>query len=277
MTVEVIEVQSWDDLDAVLSQDVWNERLQRFRSTSVFRGVSQVSHSLESSLKRLGYPRDQTRRMESVILNSFIKYANYNFAGRDSLWNLLSLGQHHGLPTRLLDWTYSPYVALHFALGSMPDRRVSGVIWRVDMSSFHEHLPQVLRASLEAQGFSAFTADILDRQAKSLAELDMLSEDVFALFFEPPSLDARIVNQYALFSMMSDPNASLDEWLEAQGKRYTKIIIPGELKLQLRDRLDWLNITERVLFPGLDGLCSWLRRYYAPISAAPPDDTPESP
>ncbi|MFO7323383.1 MAG: FRG domain-containing protein [Chloroflexota bacterium] len=272
MTVEVIEVRSWNELDEVLSQDVWNETLQRFRSTSVFRGVPYVWQSLESGLKRLGYPEAQTRKMESIILNSFIKYANYEFTGRDSLWNLLSLGQHHGLPTRLLDWTYSPYVAMHFAVGSMPDTSISGVIWRVDVNSFHAHLPQPLRSSLESEGFSAFTTDILDRHAKTLAEFDALSRDVFALFFEPPSLDARIVNQYALFSIMSDPNAALDDWLEEQGKRYTKIIIPGSLKLQLRDRLDWLNITERVLFPGLDGLCQWLRRYYTPFKALPPDE-----
>src|SRR5690606_2433621 len=103
--------------------------------------------------------------------------------------------------------------------------------------------------------------------APTLNAFNTLAEDPFAIFFEPPSLDQRIVNQYALFSVLSDPTLSFDTWLEQRGKQITKLIIPGELKWHVRDRLDWLNINERVLFPGLDGLCSWLRRYYTPTTA----------
>ena len=43
-----------------------------------------------------------------------------------------------------------------------------------------------------------------------------------------------------------------------------KVVIPAELKWEIRDKLDQSNITERVLFPGLDGLCAWLSRQYYP-------------
>lgn len=279
MPVEVIEATSWQQIDEALTRNAWNERLQRFRSDDVFRGVSEVSWSMESSLTRLGYAPDNIRRMESVILNGFIKYAHHDYTGRASLWNWLTLAQHHGLPTRLLDWTYSPYVALHFAVGAMPDATTDGVVWRANVQQVHTSLPERLNEGLQREGFSAFTVGLLDGLAPTLGAFDVLCEDTFALFFEPPSLDQRIVNQYALFSVMSDPALAFDQWLESHDKHITKLIIPGELKWQVRDRLDWLNITERVLFPGLDGLCSWLRRYYTPhvAQSLPPVTPPREP
>ena len=64
----------------------------------------------------------------------------------------------------------------------------------------------------------------------------------------------RIVNQYALFSLMSRPTASLDEWADAHDRASSGAWCPAELKWEVRDKLDQANITERVLFPGLDGL-----------------------
>jgi hypothetical protein len=82
------------------------------------------------------------------------------------------------------------------------------------------------------------------------------------IFFEPPSLDARIVNQFALFSVMSSPTGRLDRWLAHYPELCRRIIIPARLKWEVRDKLDQANITERVLFPGLDGLSRWLKRHY---------------
>lgn len=73
---------------------------------------------------------------------------------------------------------------------------------------------------------------------------------------------AGIVNQYALFSLMSDAQSGFEAWLRNHQDYYRKIILPSELKWEVRDKLDQANITERVLFPGLDGLSNWLRRQY---------------
>jgi hypothetical protein len=105
---------------------------------------------------------------------------------------------------------------------------------------------------------------MLSRAAQSLRAFDALSPEPFVAFFEPPSLDERIINQYALFSLVSDPQVRLDEWLAEHPDVYRRIIMPKELKLEVRDRLDNSNITERVLYPGLDGLTRWLNRYYSP-------------
>ena len=63
---------------------------------------------------------------------------------------------------------------------------------------------------------------------------------------------------------MSSPRARLDAWLEARPELSVRLVVPAKLKWEIRDRLDEANVTERVLYPGLDGLCRWLRRYYSP-------------
>jgi len=64
--------------------------------------------------------------------------------------------------------------------------------------------------------------------------------------------------------LMSTADASLDAWLESHPEVWHRIVVPAELKWEVRDKLDLANVTERVLFPGLDGLSRWLTRYYAP-------------
>lgn len=201
--------------------------------------------------------------MERHLLRNFRKYARRSVVEQDSLWNWLALAKHHGLPTRLLDWSFSPYVALHFATQNVTQFDVDGVIWAVNYKRVHEHLPQPLTAELEREGSDVFTVEMLAKVAGSLEAFDALDATDFVTFFEPPSLDERIINQHALFSTMSNAQGRLRQWLEAHPDMYRRIVIPAELKWEVRDKLDQANVTERVLFPGLDGLSSWLKRQYS--------------
>ena len=76
------------------------------------------------------------------------------------------------------------------------------------------------------------------------------------------TVDRRILNQFALFSLMSSPTARLDDWLEEHPELVRRLTLPARLKWEVRDKLDQSNVNERVLFPGLDGLSRWLARYY---------------
>jgi hypothetical protein len=176
----------------------------------------------------------------------------------------MSVAQHHGLPTRLMDWTYSPLVAMHFALSNLEKYQCDGVIWAVNYLKTHLILPDKLKCALDLEGANVFTVGMLSQLVQSFSELAAIAPTPFALFFEPPSIDDRIVNQFALFSFMSDPTACMDEWLINYPDIWRRIIIPADLKWELRDKLDQANVTERVLFPGLDGLSSWLKRQYSP-------------
>ena len=181
----------------------------------------------------------------------------------DSIWHWLALGQHRGLPTRLLDWTYSPFVALHFATAHLAAhergrRRLDDQLRRSQSIG-----PGRLKRMMTAEGSDTATVDMLGTFG-SLRDFDRLSRTPFVVFLEPPSLDPRITNQLALFSLMSSASATLDDWLAKHARLARRVILPASLKWEVRDKLDQANVNERVLFPGLDGLSRWLTRYYWP-------------
>ncbi len=255
--------QSWRELDDAITEAGFGRHQADARSTLVFRGLSHAGYSIVSSLARLegDYPA-----LERHLIRNFRKYAHQATPGPTS-WDWVALGQHHGLPTRLLDWTFSPLVALHFATAVAPEQQAA--LWAVDVAGAHERLPAALREDLEREGMMLATTDLLARHAPEPGDLQALEEDgPFALFLEPPSLDQRIVNQAAVLSVISDPTCQMDEWLDANQDLWHAWRLPCEVKNEVRIRLDQMQITERVLLPGLDGLAAYLRRYYSPRGAA---------
>jgi hypothetical protein len=256
-----VQVRNWQELQSELYQGAWQDDLQRFRSPFVFRGVSNANLSLETTLTRLG---EGYERRERSLLRNFRKYAHRSAVNVDSLWNWMALAQHHGLPTRLLDWTFSPYVALHFATVEGDQWSSPSAIWCVNCLKVKRYLPAILRRALRDEDSDVLTIEMLDRAAPTLSKLESLSRSHFMAFFEPPSLDERIVNQSALFSVMSNASESVTEWLAAHPDLFHRIVVPPHLKGEVRDKLDQANINERVLLPGLDGLTQWLTRYYSP-------------
>lgn len=248
--MDEVRADSWGHLQELLYEGSWQEVLGRFRSDLLFRGLQDRRSDLSTSLARL---RGDYAALERHDTRS------------ETFWDWLALAKHHGLPTRVLDWTHSPYVALHFATASPALYDRDGAVWSVDYVRAGERLPPPLRRLLDEEGANSFTTRLAERAAPTLQELDGLAdEEDFVLFLEPPSLDERIVNQYAVFSLLSSATRQLHDWLEQRPGLARRIVIPRELKWEVRDKLDQANVTERVLFPGLDGIATWLKRHYSP-------------
>lgn len=252
--------QTFDELMAQLYA-IPVDRHGRRRSDFVYRGVDVSNWHLQTSLQRLG---PSYVDVEEPLLRNFIKYCIDRGLASQTLLYKLAFAQHHGLPTRVLDWTTSPKVALHFAVGDETHYDKDGMIWSVDVTRIKSILPSKLLEILEGNRAFLFSVDMLEK-VNSLKDLDGFGScGPFLLFFEPPSLDARIVNQAAILSVMPGANLDLEEFLMEHDEAVMRVIIRKELKWEIRDKLDQDQVNERMLFPGEDGTARWLKRYYGP-------------
>ncbi len=156
-----------------------------------------------------------------------------------------SLMQHYGAATWLLDWTYSPFVALYFACVERPDR--DGAVWIVDIGAVFDRTRERHANIIQPDGaivFPWYSAD----GAGSLIH-----------FQEPWRQTDRMAVQQGLHSFATDPKANHDDILASlfseRPQRWTsKILVPSTLKLSCLAQLRRLNVSGRLLFPGADGL-----------------------
>jgi hypothetical protein len=249
-------VQSWDELHSLL----YTQRLTphgRYRADFVYRGTGDKCWNLDTSLQRLGshYPA-----VERPLLHAFEKYARPGQIASDALLFRLAVAQHYGLPTRALDWTFLPRVALHFATFEEQHFDKDAAIWCVNVARVRQILPEPLKTAISTSVI--FSVEML-AECKTLSEFDQrYGRTSFPLFFEPPPLDDRIVNQGAILSIMPGSELDLREFLIKNDDLFWRIIIPKEIKWEIRDKLDQDNVTERMLFPGLAGTSIWLKRVY---------------
>lgn len=236
----------------------------RYRGYYLYRGLPDSSFSLQTSLQR--NCGDRRQLLEKKLLSNFAKYTAIDAAvDTESIWRRMILGQHHGLPTRLLDWTHSPLVGLNFAVsdGNMSELdKHDCVLWRIDLSDLHDNLPKEFQDIMVKENARVFSVDMLNEVADSIEKYDSLTEGNSMVIMEPPSIDPRIVNQYAFFSVVPGQVDDIESFLAKYTKETQKYIISKDLKWRIRDFLDEANISERTIYPGLDGICKWLARHY---------------
>lgn len=257
-------IEEFEMIWELISKQPYDNRIDRHRSSYLYRGLSNASFKLETSLSR--NCKGKAREVETPILRNFAKYASIEDPQlSNSVWRQLIIGQHHGLPTRLLDWTYSPLIALHFATSGedlFGKEIKDSVIWEINIEEFNSLLPSEYKDQLGKESAFLFTVDMLDKVVQRLEQYDTDMNDRAMVLIEPPSIDQRIINQYSYFSIVPQSIQNIEDFLEKYTDCTTKYIIDSALKWRIRDMLDQLNINERIVFPGLDGIAAWLKRHY---------------
>lgn len=223
----------------------------------VFRGQADASWLLEPSLLRqLRSVRGPgvARGIEELLENEFRAQASL-FPETESVWlALLAAGrtelwaymQHHGCPTRLLDWTASAYVAAYFAVEQLPER--DGAIFVVGAAALEQY---VARCNPQL-------AEVTDDRLIDPSTPERV------LFTWPHFRSRRVVAQQGHFSVSTNILSAHDRFiLEAcssvAAERpaeiiHQKIVIPADLKLVILQQLRAMNIAPHALFPTLDGL-----------------------
>jgi type I restriction enzyme M protein len=222
----------------------------RGHSDANFRLVPTIGRPFCYNGKKITFSAEQER----LLLHRFRRRI-YPIAGRIlNEWEALLLARHHALPTRILDWSRLPLVALYFAASQHQDRE--GDVWAMVRFDDEAHDLDVLHLSTRDTGHSPLT--MFDRPAKHRAA-DAVK--IVHPFYNSP----RIVSQDGVFTLHSDPYRPLDEYVNQKFcderldiEHLIKIPIVAKAKRSLVVQLDTFAINRRTVFPDLDGIAQHL-------------------
>ena len=264
--IREIRIQSLGEFVNCVTPELPDPATGRRRDDGIYHGSSDNAAPLLTSLDRLGgtNPPHTKADLEEHVLRNFIRYARPHLGNTPvNEWEQLVSAQHHGVPTRLLDWTYSPLVAAFFATRpAAAAEQCDRAIWRLEWKQLHR------RFKLPSLALPISDLDALFGNDSHFRPFTLFcrpeTAPPFAALIEPPSLNARIVAQAAVFTLCSNKQQSFDAFVVEQGLggALTKYVIAASDVPYIRDQLDLVGVDERRLFPDLDGVAAAIRRYY---------------
>ncbi|MBR3099592.1 MAG: FRG domain-containing protein [Clostridia bacterium] len=262
--IREVRINTLEDLLPLLTEQEYRVPLDRYRCSYLYRGMPNSEYKMTTSLSRNCKHLQKT--LEPAILDNFAKYAvQEDPTVTRNVWYSMICGQHNGLPTRLLDWSHSALVGLHFAvseenLAEMEEHDC--MVWRIDMQELYSLLPARYRSAVNRVQSTIFTLDMLGELTGSLNQYDIDMGNQSMVVVEPPSINSRIINQYSFFSIVPMEMTDIEKFLNDRTEHTIKYVIDRKLRWRVRDMLDQLNMSERIIYPGLDGLSKWIARHY---------------
>jgi hypothetical protein len=234
------------DLDLII------ENKNAAGNTEFFRGEPRTYYSLIPKIGRMTTPPYDSKKLrlrlsfpsedvgEGKIFERFKRNALPFLAimPKDD-WEWLALAQHHGLPTRLLDWTSNPLIALYFAVGS----RFS----EVDLATERVRHPNY-------EG-GAVLYKIRTRTGLIDTSKEKNPFKVEEALFEASVFTRRIQAQSGVFSIQSDSFEPFEKmFLKIRKRHITRYVIPFEYRESIRRELCLYGVNHFHVFPDLDGL-----------------------
>ncbi len=200
---------------------------------TIYRGQADANWWPEPKLDRPDFERwraevgGSRQNHESLLLRDFKRKARpYLGLWPGDEWEWLAIAQHHGLCTRLLDWTRNPLVALYFATENVNDQKDCAVWCYFHLGTKSEDCTNPFKS-------------------KSV------------VLFEPPHISPRITVQTSCLT--AHPCGGKPSGPRWRGK-LVKIVIPSYVKAQMKDCVNTLGINRASLFPDLDGVSAHINR-----------------
>lgn len=237
------ELEDWrDEEDFIFPDDEDSKPLTADKIISIlsnlkrglwYRGQSNFLWPLQTSIARVegvSLSTEEALRREFDRRIAFLDTVKHPLP----LPELYFLMQHHGVPTRLLDWTTNPLVALYFALSDEKEKENPACIWVLDPSQLNRMFNENYPAKLDEKLLTG-------------------KDDSKVIAICAAHTNSRMNSQRAEFTVHMH-YTPLDRMKEATVAIKEKIIIPAHLKAELKEKLRTLGVDRSTLFPDLDNI-----------------------
>ncbi|CAG1021957.1 hypothetical protein MTYM_01383 [Methylococcales bacterium] len=253
-----IDIRTTDDL-------IYN--LNILPNNFVYRGHASADWVLQSSLERIignEWSSERAKQFEEFSLAQFkSKFHLYDHENikPDSKLAWLSIMQHNGVPTRLLDFTESPYIALYFALEAYnPQTCADFAVFALDYSAIMECSINHIR--LKDDAFKETRSSVYEKQDEIFEKIvDRFAYDI-AWVAEPKQLNARLDRQAGSFLLSGNRSLRILDVLNSElyfNTKMYKFRVAHELYSGIFALLRKMNITSKSLYGDLNGLASSIR------------------
>lgn len=206
---------------------------------NLFRGIHNESYMLVPKIGREAYSgkfsgseEEKLGKLQDLEEQTMQRFVDMSVPYLDlrgkSSWDQWTIGQHHGVPTRFLDWTQNPLIAAFFSVerGTYAD----AAVYIINKDSFSD------------------SADIDD----------LFSAPDEIVLHIPSYINPRISAQKGVFTVHKNPLKPIDITLSEMSLPITKIIISHNCFDEIRNMLDWCGINRSFVYPGLDGVASYV-------------------
>jgi hypothetical protein len=256
-----------------------SEKLSLIYGSLWFRGVSSMTHSLVPSLTRRGITHEG-----SLIEDFRVTLPAYSSKIPNDPWELYGLMQHHGLPTRLLDWTKSPLAALFFALDfdeETAEETQVPVVWALDPVALNSHfhgqrmiyVPR-LNPALSEEGRLVTSYLPLNLQPQTTSSWPPIPSGPIAI--EPPYTNPRLLAQQGCFTVHGSNPLGVETHF-AMAPELIAIEIDPNMTNVLRAELEQLGFRAEWLYQDLDRVAKRIAAERTPQVVAPTLPPPPAP